>query len=145
MKNTATPTTAVKIWYSKKNKSGLVPVYIQTNFIGNRRFKSTGLWIEPTNAARLLPIIHRVCSPVNIDLSLRKLVAKYDSSSTNKKIIMGAINQFQFCLDKTPILSDLTTENLILFKEFHERRNNTNSTISNRLRSLEYCLIILGS
>ena len=136
MKNTATPTTAVKIWYSKKNKSGLVPVYIQTNFIGNRRFKSTGLWIEPTNAARLLPIIHRVCSPVNIDLSLRKLVAKYDSSSANKKIILGAINQFQFCLDKKPILSDLTTENLILFKEFMKERNNTNSTISNRLRSL---------
>jgi site-specific recombinase XerD len=129
--------TKLIVWHSKKTKSGLLPVYIQSSFNGNRKFQSTGVWIDEAKISELLPILEdRLIKPISLDLDLISVAQKYPTSKGNQKIIQEALKLLQEHLKSKPLFQHLTIQNIENFREWLYAKGNSDSTVSNRLRSI---------
>ena len=132
----ATVETKIKAWNSKKNSSGLVPIYVVTTFENQRKFKSTGLWIKPDKFAEVLPLLEKLVSPQPMTLTLGNILDKYDASASNKMILNESIVRFKELFNHNLTTDDITLNNLLKFKKSMEIKGNSDSTISIRLRCL---------
>ena len=132
----ATVETKIKVWNSKKNSSGLVPIYVVTQYGDKRKFKSTKLWIKPSHSGEILPLLNHIFNPESLPISLSELLEKYDCSQANKTVIEESIKRFKELLGEEPHTVHLTLNNLLKLKKMMVEKSNSDSSISIRLRCL---------